>query len=147
MLNENLNPDAIKFKDITFRNVDEFIIDLKNIFSQITNCYHNFITNKALYTDRAKLQQENKPLIEKVHQLQKDLKERLDFITDPNQVSESTVGDKRSKLIQLKTLNNSLDLTKDLERNMKTLLGFFNARILDSSLSITSKIISRKNNN
>ena len=147
MLNDNLSPDTINFKDIAFRNVDEFIIDLKNIFSQIKNCYHNFITNKALYADRAKLQQENKPLIEKVHQLQKDLQERLDFITDPSQVGESTVGNKRSKLIQLKTLNSYLDLTKDLEKNMKILLDFFNTRILDSGISITSKIISRKNNN
>ncbi len=147
--NEKNNTDKtiLKFNNTVFRDINEFIMDMKNIFVQMINTYQEFVDIIKTYTDKKKLEELKISLNDKLSQFQEELKKRLDYVTDTNQVDLFIVGDKRPKLMQLKALNNSLDITKNTLENLDSLTDFYNNRVLDQKIAARKGIISRKKDN
>jgi len=137
---------SITFNDITFRDVDEYIMDMKNIFAQMIKTYQNFVENTKTYVSKTDLDKMKEKLKTTLSGLQQELKERLDYITDSNKVDPEVVGDKKTRLIQLKSLNESIDISKNTLDNLQNLLDFYNKRVLDKTISTQKGIISRKKN-
>ncbi len=135
------DPDKfkIKYNGTRFKDINEFVMDLKNIFSQFNDIYEKLKKN-ILNTDGPEVLH---PLIvERLEGLQKDLQKKLSYITDPDKVSKTLIGKTRSKLIQLKSLNRTTDLTKDTENNITRICDYYNKRVLEKNLIITKKIYS-----
>ncbi len=151
--NENINNQnntdktILKFNNTVFRDIDEFIMDMKNIFTQMIKTYQGFIEATKTYTDKKDLEELKISLNNKLSQFQEELKKRLDYITDTNQVDLFVVDDKRPKLMQLKALNNSLDITKNTLETMGSLADFYNNRILANNIVTRKGIISQKKDN
>ncbi len=143
------SPDRmiLKYNDTVFRDMDEFIMDMKNIFAQMVKTFQNYVEKTKTYISKNELDKLKTSLNEELTRLQEELKNRLDYITDNNKIDESITGDKRAKLIQLKALNDSLDITKNTLENLGDLVTFYNKRVLDEKLVAKKGIISRKKDN
>ena len=141
--NSKANPERFKlqFQGTAYRDIDEFIIDLRNIFTQMFEAYSRYREDTKNILDkrpRLKIMQEHlKPL-------QEELQNKLLYITDTSKIDESIIGEKRSKLIQLKNLNTYTDLTVNTEEQINKLFDFFYNRILEEKIAITGKFIPRK---
>ena len=136
-----VNPDKFKieFNGVLFRNIHEFIIDFKNIFTQMDETYKKFKIHEEYFTE-----QERKEQIElmknKLKKLKVELEKKLDYITDSNKVSNTLIGKERHKLLQLKSLSQSIDTTKDFESGLNSLINFYNNRVVEKRVAVTKKI-------
>ena len=126
----NLNKFKIKYKGVEFRDINEYITDLKNIFIQMVNIYEEFKQKRHPIKDKTELNTLNILMNEQLKNLQEKLHDKLDYITDSNKVSETLINKARSKLIQLKSLNESIDIIKNPEQNINRLTDFYYKRVL-----------------
>lgn len=137
----------IKFNNIIYRDIDEFIMDMKNIFTQIIQIYNTFKNESKNIIKKEDLSNLFESMIKKIHPLLRDLEEKLSYITDPMLIDESLIGTKRSKLVQLKSLISYTDLSKNIGENINKFTDFFYNRILEEKVALTKKIISHNKNN
>ncbi|MBU1075954.1 MAG: hypothetical protein KKH98_01590 [Spirochaetes bacterium] len=91
-----------------------------------------------------KLKEQTSQLNEQLKKIQNILTKKLSYITNEEQVDQSMIGDIRPKLIQLKNLNQSSDITVNPEESVNKLVDFFSNRILISKVAITGKIFPHK---
>ncbi len=137
-----INPDKfeIRFNNTDFEDIHEFVFDMKNIFIQMKELSKGFETRKTA----SKGQKESKKEIElsenKLSELISALEQRLDYIIDPNKVSELIVGNVRSKLIQLKSLSSSVDIKESPGDNINRLLEYYHKRILEEKKTVLGKV-------
>jgi len=118
----DFNKFRIKFNGITFKDIDEFILDLRNILNQMKEEYK--ILNKNQLEKQKLLFNSN------LKKLFNELQKRLNYITNSNKIAEYMVGKARPKLIQFKSLVDSMDITRDIEDNINKLNEFYDKRIL-----------------
>ncbi len=130
----------IEYKGTRFKDINEYVIDLKNIFTQIVETYKKFTTDEKSIFNKEKKETLGSLKTEQLREMQEKLQNKLNYITDANKVSEIVVGKIRGKLLQLKSLNTSFDITKDPGKNITMLWNFFNKRILEQNLTVTEKI-------
>ncbi len=141
----NINRFKIQFKNIVFRDINEFVIDLKNIFAHINQLYQTYIVDVSIEKNKETLDKLTKELNSNLKTLQKELQDKLLYITNTDLIDSSMIGKVRPKLIQLKSLTSSIDITSNYEDNIKQLTEFFTNRVLESKIAITGKIITSKN--
>jgi len=141
-----LNPDwsKIKFNGTVFRDINEFIIDLQNIFTQMNQIYQKFKLESKNIKDKKQIKELEKQIIPKITELQDELQQKLQYITDEKKVNPDLVGENRGKLVQLKSLVFHTDLSNNTEENLNKLTDFFKTRVLSSNIAITGKIFLRK---
>lgn len=130
----------IEYKGTRFKDINEYVMDLKNIFTQIAETYKKFKTDKKSIYDKKKAEKLRSLKTEHLVNMREELQNKLNYITDGNKVSEIVVGKIRGKLLQLKSLNTAFDITKNPEKNITMLWDFFNKRILEQNLTVTQKI-------
>ena len=135
----NLNKFKIEYNGTHFEDINEFVIDLRNIFIQITEIYKIFKKKENDTNEKTELKNQESIANEKLKSLQNELQKKLDYITDSNRISETLLGKVRSKLIQLKSLNKTTDITKDSEYNIGRLVDFYYKRILEEKSAVIRK--------
>ena len=140
----NLDKFEIKYDGTQFSDIHEFIIDLRNIFSHMQGIYKKFKKIENTVADETKAEKLTSLMNEELKNLQNELQNRLDYITDSDMVSETLVQEARGKLMQLKSLNRSIDTTKDPGHNIARLVNFYNTRVLEKELAITREVYSHR---
>ncbi len=136
----DFNKFKIEYKGTQFKDINEYVIDLKNIFTQMLETYKKFTTDEKSIFDKKKVEEFRALKIEQLREMQEELQNKLNYITDSNKISETVVGKMRGKLMQLKSLNITIDITRDTGKNITMLWNFFNKRILEQNLTVTQKI-------
>ncbi|MDD5067215.1 MAG: hypothetical protein PHF84_09230 [bacterium] len=139
------NPDKfkIKYNDIVFKDINEFVVDLGNIFTLMSKAFQDFKADSSLMTGE-EMKQQLEVIASTLKCMKDDLEKRLDYITDTNQVSETVTGKVRSKLLQLNALSRSIDFSKDTANNLDILTEFYYKRVLEEKVAVTGKFFSKK---
>ncbi len=136
----NLDKFKIKFNGTDFRDIHEFVFDMKNIFIQMKELSKEFGTRKKASKGQKESKKEIELLENKLSELIRTLEQRLDYIIDPNKVSELIVGNVRPKLIQLKSLSSSVGITESSKDNINRLLEYYHKRILEEKKTVSGKV-------
>ncbi len=140
----NFEKFKIEYNGTQFRDIDEFVSDLRNIFSQMQGIYKVFSKKADSITDENELHKLSELICAKLKYLQDELHGKLNYITDPDKVSQDLVDKARPKLMQLKSLNKSIDIFKDTGRNLYRLVNFYFNRVLEQNLINAQKVHSHK---
>lgn len=140
----NFEKFKIEYNGTQFRDIDEFVSDLRNIFSQMHDIYKVFSKKADSIMDEKELQKLSESICMKLKHLQDELQGKLNYITDSNKVSQDLVNKARPKLMQLKSLNESIDIFKDTRSNLNRLVNFYFNRVLEQNLINTHKVYSHK---
>lgn len=138
----DLNKFKIEYNGTQFKDINEYVIDLRNIFTQMFEIYNQF--RKNTITDKTKLEELKLSINKQLGSLQEELQKRLNYITNSNNVSKTLVGKVRGKLMQLKSLNATMDIVKNPEHYISRLSNFYNKRVLEENLIVTQKIYSNR---
>lgn len=133
---EHIDRSKIQFNNVIFRDINEFVIDLKNIFNQMVSIKNILVTEYIINT----FQEMSHPLTQKLKDLEKELKEKINYITDSKKVDPAVVGDIRVKLIQFRALLQSTNITDDIKKNVDKIVEHFSTRVLENKIAITGKI-------
>ena len=136
----NTDKFKIEFNGVLFRDIHEFIIDFKNIFTQMDETYKKFKIHEEYFTEQERKEQ-IKLMKNKLKKLKVELEKKLDYITDSNRVSNTLIGKERHKLLQLKSLSHSVDTAKDFESSLNSLINFYNNRGVEKRVAVTKKVI------
>lgn len=125
----------IEFNGIQFRDINEFVVDLQNIFVQLTDIYNNFEKKKIRLYDPDEILNLKNEMEKKLAELYEELKQKLEYITDPNQVDASLVGDIKHTLVQFKNFIQNKDIINEPEIYIKEFKDFYYNRILDQEIA------------
>lgn len=132
----------IKFNSVVFRDISEFVVDMRNIFAQFLQVYGKIAKLYEIIPNKEEAREKSSVLFIQLKELQNQLIERLNYITDSNQIDESMVGPQRPKLMQLKRLA-EVNLDTNLKENMENLIDYYFNRVLEQKIAVT-KIFSNK---
>lgn len=132
----------IVYNDTVFKDVNEFVRDMGNVFAQMFQVIKDNKRDLDL-ADEEKRKETAARMAGLLEPLKQELLKRLAYITDTERVSENLTAALRPKLLQFKALADSMDFARDQEEKTDSLADFYYKRILEEKVVVKGKILGR----